>query len=856
MATVADLNVRLGLLYDGLDKGLNQVERKLRRSGDRLSKLGSDLTIAISAPLAAFGVGAIRAAGDYEALGLAMRSTFESAGRSAAEADKEVQALRKAALAPGLDFEQAVKASIRLQGVEYSAEAARKTIEQVANAVTMTGGTAQNLESVTVQMSQMISKGKVLAQDLRIIQENMPVISKLMKQAFGTSNADDLQKAGITGREFVDKITAQMEKLPRVSGGISNAIVNAGSAVKNFLATVGIEINRVFDLGAKSEQLSTILGGVAERFKALDDSTKRNIVYFGLAAVAAGPLIKVYGVLSSTGAQVISVGRGILDGFKSATGVILNAASAFGKLNTVMKASVIGAVIVGVTALYLAYDHFANSLTDAERAQASVLDVTRRANEATIDERTKVMLLTDVLKDNTAKREDQQKALKELQAISPQYFGNLDLEKSKVGDINTALEKYTASILRAAKAQAAFEQIKEIEKQLSNLNESAKPTLWQQLGAQIDGLGNSYITAASEALSFGENVKEQRSALEAQRSALVGVIKENSNYVDVIAGSSEETKKSGQTINDLKAKLDALKAQYEKTAIGTKEFNLLAAQIKAAENQLFKFEEATKRDTDATKKQKDAVDKYLESFNKAEAAKKKSLEVRTAMGVGPMEKLPQAPGAVLPEAGQASIGAMVEGLTAMTELTTAAGEGFSRLSSIVATGGTLIEQVSFAMASAFQAAGASGEESFGKMALAAVGAAAKIIRAQIQEAVTAAAASALKSIPFPFNIAAAAAAGALASGLFNKLVSSVGIPALAEGGVISGPTTALMGEYPGARTNPEIVTPENKMRDVFKGVMRNFGGMGGGALTTRISGRDILFILEQAQYDSRRTRGR
>ncbi len=109
---------------------------------------------------------------------------------------------------------------------------------------------------------------------------------------------------------------------------------------------------------------------------------------------------------------------------------------------------------------------------------------------------------------------------------------------------------------------------------------------------------------------------------------------------------------------------------------------------------------------------------------------------------------------------------------------------------------------------------------------------------------------------FPFNIAAAAAAGALASGLFNKLISSVGIPALAEGGVITGPTTALMGEYPGARTNPEIVTPENKMRDVFKGVMRRYGSMGGGALTTRISGRDILFILEQAQYDSRRTRGR
>ena len=41
------------------------------------------------------------------------------------------------------------------------------------------------------------------------------------------------------------------------------------------------------------------------------------------------------------------------------------------------------------------------------------------------------------------------------------------------------------------------------------------------------------------------------------------------------------------------------------------------------------------------------------------------------------------------------------------------------------------------------------------------------------------------------------------------------IPALANGGVITQPTTALVGEYAGASTNPEIVTPENLMREVF-----------------------------------------
>lgn len=41
------------------------------------------------------------------------------------------------------------------------------------------------------------------------------------------------------------------------------------------------------------------------------------------------------------------------------------------------------------------------------------------------------------------------------------------------------------------------------------------------------------------------------------------------------------------------------------------------------------------------------------------------------------------------------------------------------------------------------------------------------------------------------------------------------VPGFANGGVLNAPTLGLMGEYPGARTNPEIVTPESKMREVF-----------------------------------------
>lgn len=45
-------------------------------------------------------------------------------------------------------------------------------------------------------------------------------------------------------------------------------------------------------------------------------------------------------------------------------------------------------------------------------------------------------------------------------------------------------------------------------------------------------------------------------------------------------------------------------------------------------------------------------------------------------------------------------------------------------------------------------------------------------------------------------------------------LASVKIPAMASGGVITKPTVGLIGEYSGAKTNPEIVTPEKLLRNI------------------------------------------
>ena len=73
-------------------------------------------------------------------------------------------------------------------------------------------------------------------------------------------------------------------------------------------------------------------------------------------------------------------------------------------------------------------------------------------------------------------------------------------------------------------------------------------------------------------------------------------------------------------------------------------------------------------------------------------------------------------------------------------------------------------------------------------------------------------------------------------------ISTISLPRLAKGGVLTEATTVLAGEYSGARTNPEIVTPQNIMRDTFEDVLSDFNSGNGQPLhvTIQYLGKEIF----------------
>jgi len=62
-----------------------------------------------------------------------------------------------------------------------------------------------------------------------------------------------------------------------------------------------------------------------------------------------------------------------------------------------------------------------------------------------------------------------------------------------------------------------------------------------------------------------------------------------------------------------------------------------------------------------------------------------------------------------------------------------------------------------------------------------------------------------------------------------------GLIPFANGGIVSGPTSALIGEYTGARTNPEVIAPLSKLQNMM-----------GGNVTFTISGDSLVGTLNRA----------
>jgi hypothetical protein len=515
-----------------------------------------------------------------------------------------------------------------------------------------------------------------------------------------------------------------------------------------------------------------------------------------------------------------------LEGTVTALTKSINGAAAAQKaLNFLQSASGIGAVIAVITLAATAYALMAKKTYEVSQAMKVRNEIAEATSEKLKSEYGGSLALIAVLKDETQTRENRNAALKQLQQEYPGYLSNVDLDKTKSAELKKEIDKLNTSIYQRAKAQASLAKLSEI---------AAK-----ELDLEIQRERDMQNVKATSMRMAGESASVVEGATKRERELLANTNKE----LSYVAQQREEIlkiiKETGVSVDELnKKQTPAAKPAAGKSA---------APKIKVPIEVVPELEQKS----GITQQLKDHVQQAVDADKAAMAPTVLPIDVDFGT-VNFKENLR----AKIHEAfDYARVGVSERSFQIASDIGNALDSGIKQMAINMA--GALGDLAMNIVAGA--------EDPLAKFGDALLSTLAGFMQTLGQAMMAAGLASQkfqalLFTQPAGAIIAGAAlivAAGAV-KGIMQKGIEGrkskgstssnnqpAGIRPFADGGIISGPTLGLMGEYPGARSNPEVVAPLNKLKDMIGG---------GGNLTTRVSGQDLLIMLDRAETNRGRVR--
>ena len=560
----ADLNVSLGLVTKSFERSLNRVQRNLKSFSRELERTGSAMTQTLTVPLAAAGGAALRSAAKFEQLEKALIAVTGSSD----EANAQLLRLQKIAEAPGIGFNQAVSASLQLQGLGVEAGRAEEAIRQVANVVAASGGGATQFAGVVRQLNQIQAKNRVLQEDLNILLENAPVVGGVLQEAFGAKTAEEIRALGVTGEEFFDKLVEGLSKVERVETGLFNTFENFGIQLEFTLARVGKAIDETFDIQGILNQTIRVIQRVTDVFVNLDDATRRNLLRFSALVLVSGPLLQIGSRLVNVYSGVFAVFRvgavavtnlvGRIELFAKgaqATGPVVSGlgkkvqtvTKAFKALSAAQQLVLGGAVAAVLTAAVALYDEYATNVRAASLATRTLNKVREEADAATEQERIAIQKIKTELNEENLSREDKNKLIERLKFINPGYFGDLDTESSKISEINAKLDDYSKLLVLVEQQKLLNTELAKTNITLddssrliaeSSKNISILDKIQIGLSAGLSNLSGSYgMLSKTIGSEMGEATETTRNSLETQKEAIKAQIKDIRAQIEDLGGA-------------------------------------------------------------------------------------------------------------------------------------------------------------------------------------------------------------------------------------------------------------------------------------------------------------------------------
>ncbi len=355
---IAESKVKISMTdLDKLDQHIDSSGRKFIGTTD---KMGAGLK-AMGGLFATIGVA--KFAGDIFNASVTMdkmNRMLVNVEGSQAKANKRFEEFRILAKEPVLDPFNLSRFYVGLKSVNVEADLSIRFMKSLANAMAGVGAGNEEFARSMEQFVQMMGKGKLVGQDLRVIAESFPQIRKYLAEAFnGVVDPEELAKSGHTAIEVMERLNAVMEKEPHFAGGAQAAVDNFKQSLvlfesalsQNVLPTIMKFLDKLTGLMDKFSQLDapmkTLIGtsvvggigllGVAAAVTAVVNALDALGMSAGLKALTSGALAKVGGgaVVGSEGAAIGAGARG-----------------AFTALGMSIPQLMVGTIVAGTLAYY------------------------------------------------------------------------------------------------------------------------------------------------------------------------------------------------------------------------------------------------------------------------------------------------------------------------------------------------------------------------------------------------------------------------------------------------------------------------------------------------------------------------
>ena len=964
MARQSLLSVLLDLNAQGFENGLQKAQRSMRRTAGSMKRSGARLTKNVTAPLGLIAASSFKVAADFEqsmakvkAVSGATASEFKALQDNAKElgsstrfAASEVSALQLEFSKLGFSADEIVKvtrgtldlAQATGSDLSSSAEVAGSTLRAFGLEASQMGRVTDvmaasfsssaldldsfrdsmkfvapvakaaglDIETVTAMLAQLANNGvkgssagtalrrilstvgatggdvqeklKNLSQEVVTLGDAKDEVGRTAQSAFlilkeGLGDVDNLEKAFKDAEGSAGAMAATMDDtaegaLKRMQSAVEGAQITLGSA----LAPTVLDIVKSID-------------GMAQSFQGLSKSTQGFIVKAGLAAAAIGPFKSSLGGLLST----ISKSQTATKLFSRSLALLSNPYTAL-------------VAVSGVLVYNLLKQ--AGAFKDVNRVQNKVAAISEKAQDSYRDEAAKVAALSEEYRFFQDDMEKRKQILQDLKQISPDYFGDLDAEKTKYEDLQVAVGDYMAEV-KAAAIQKAFgdaliettaeqlkvsEDLREAELRLAKAQEASAKASKKNGGSIKDGTSGRLdaqveLTAAQNHLNA---LTEEANTLEAERLAILGKVaraEEDLAESQGKRGKTAEPTQSGtastggaETTTTVQA---AVAFNLDDDPVG-KLMGQLSEDLEAAQAQLFidadevanleamgeayrraAFEAAKLGELELAEEllaQADAAGK-VDGVTQVMKALKQELGVAQlqadAFGqsfdhVGAQSQALQAAIQQLLSLGLDPMSSTIQGLVAQLNGLGNTAQGMSEgltavLNALGPTATNMIgdikkanEELTQAVIDGEMSQAKAAEEGQRRKVKAARNAALRLVQIYLAEAMAGVIKESFTKLPPPAAAGVAAVGVAAVNGLFNSLVK------LKEGGLTTGPTLALIGDNASGK---EAVIPFEKMG--------RFLEMAGGTsqpqhitVTGRISGKDILLTNERAADNRTRVR--